>query len=216
MNQAMTLYTYDAAPNPKRLNLFLAYKGVQLPTQQVDLRNLEQLSPAYRAINPRCVVPALRLEDGTVLCDVIAICWYLEQRFPQRSLLGTTPLQQAQVLSWDLQIFTEGLMSVADTLRNRSAAFKDRALPGPSPVEQIPQLEERGRYRLHQFWDRLEAQLQGRDFLVGETLSLADIDAWVVVDFAGWVKESIPEQHPRLRSWHQRVSAQLPGVGAQT
>src|ERR1017187_6905662 len=79
----LKLYTFDAAPNPRRVNLFLGYKGIQIPSKQINLREGQQFSSDYRAVNPRCIVPALQLDDGTVLCDAIAICWYLESRSPQ-------------------------------------------------------------------------------------------------------------------------------------
>jgi glutathione S-transferase len=188
----MKLYTYDTAPNPRRVGLFLAYKGIQLPTEQVDLRCGGQFSPEYAAINPRCIVPALQLDDGTVLCDGIAICWYLESLHPQRPLLGT-----------------EGFLPVAEALRNRSDAFKDRAVTGPARIAQIPELEARGRQRLQSLWQRLEEHLGGREFLVGDAVTLADIDALVVVDFAGWIKEHVPADRPRIHAWYQRVKPLL-------
>jgi glutathione S-transferase len=205
----MMLYTFDPAPNPRRVNLFLAYKGVTLPTQQVNLRELQQFTPEFKAMNPRCIVPALRLEDGKVLCDAVAICWYLESCYPQKPLFGTNPLQQAEVLSWDQQVFTDGFIPVAEALRNRGEMFKDRAVPGPKPVAQIAELETRGRQRLQVFWQGLEDHLQGRQYLVGNALTFADIDAFVVVDFAGWIKESLPADKPQLQAWYQRVKAQL-------
>ncbi len=206
----MKLYTYDAAPNPRRVNLFLAYKGIDIPKVQVNLRENEQLGDAYRAVNPRCIVPALQLDDGTVLCDGIAICWYLESLYPQRPLLGTHPLQQAQVLSWEHMSFADGFLQAADVLRNRSAAMKGRALPGPEAVEQIPELEARGRQRLQRFWRYLERHLQARDFLVGNALTFADINALVITDFAGWSKELVPAECARVHAWLARVRALLP------
>lgn len=205
----MKLYTFDVAPNPRRVNLYLGYKGVQIPSQQIDLREGQQFSAEYRAINPRCTVPALQLDDGTVLCDAIAICWYLESRFPQKPLLGGGSLLQAQVLSWDAYIFSDAILPVAEALRNRSTAFKDRAVPGPGRVAQIPELESRGRQRLQLFWQALDDYLDGREYLVGNDITLADIDAFVVVEFAGWIKERVPENRFRLQAWHKRVAALL-------
>ena len=212
----MKLYTYDAAPNPRRLNLFLGYKGIQLPSQQIDLREGQQFSAEYRAINPRCTVPALQLDDGTVLCDAIAICWYLESRFPQKPLFGADPMSQAQVLSWDAYIFSDAFLPVADALRNRSTAFRNRAVPGPGQVAQIPELEPRGRQRVQLFWQALDDYLDGREFLVGQGVTLADIDAFVVVDFAGWIKERMPESRLRLQAWYQRIRALMPVTARST
>jgi glutathione S-transferase len=205
----MKLYTFDAAPNPRRVNLFLAYKGIQLPTQQINLREGQQFSADFTAISPRCIVPVLQLDDGTALCDGIAICWYLESRYPQRPLLGTNPLQQAQILSWDHYVYADGFLAVAEALRNRSEAFKERAVTGPGRIAQIPELEPRGRQRLQSFWQRLDEHLEDREFLVGNAITLADIDAFVVVDFAGWIKERVPENRPRVQAWYQRIKPLL-------
>jgi len=204
------LYTFDPAPNPRRVGLFAAYKGIDLPIQQIDLRTGEQFSVAFRAINPQCTVPALQLDDGQVLCGALAICWFLECRFPNRPLFGTDPLVQAQVLSWDSYLYTEGLAAVAEALRNRSEAFKDRALPGPHPVPQIPELERRGRQRLQPFWERLDDHLRGRAHVVGDTMTLADIDLLVVIDFASWIKEHIPDSRPSLTAWYERTRETFP------
>lgn len=205
----MKLFTFDAAPNPRRVNLFLKYKGIEIPTQQVDLRAGEQFSAQFTAVSPRCIVPALQLDDGTVLCDGIAICWYLESLHPQRPLLGKDPLQQAQILSWDVYVFTDGFLPVAEALRNRSEAFKDRAVTGAMRVAQIPELETRGRGRLKAFWQRLDEHLQGREFLVGNTITFADIDAFVAVDFAGWIKERVPDDRAHVQAWYGRIKALL-------
>src|SRR6056297_3197147 len=144
----MHLYTYDPAPNPRRLGLFLEWKGIEIETTQVDLMQLEQLGETYRAINPAGTVPALILDDGTLMTEVIAICDYLEALHPEKPLFGEGPLARAQVLSWDHHLFLSVFMAIAETLRNGNPAFEDRALPGPFKVTQIPALCERGRSRL--------------------------------------------------------------------
>ena len=127
----MKLYTYDPAPNPRRLALFLKHKGLDIESQQVDLMTGEQLGEAYRAINPHCTVPALVLDDGTVLTEVIGIVTYLEALHPEKPLLGTTPLEKALVSSWDHHLFVGLMSAVASILRNASKGFQNRALPGP-------------------------------------------------------------------------------------
>jgi glutathione S-transferase len=206
----MKLYTYDRAPNPRRVNLFLGIKGIQIPSQQIDLRLGQQFSDEYRALNPRCTVPAMQLDDGTVLCDAVAICWYLEELYPLRPLFGSDAVLRAQVLSWDAYIYADAILPVADALRNRSPAFRDRAVPGPALVAQIPELEARGRQRVQQFWQALDDHLDGRKFLVGDELTLADIDAHVVIEFAGWIKERVPESLNRVQLWHERLMTLMP------
>lgn len=201
----MHLYTYDPAPNPRRLGLFLTWKGIDIETTQVDLMHLEQLGEAYRAISPAGTVPTLVLDDGTLMTEVIAICDYLESLHPQKPLMGTTPLARAQVLGWDHQIFVGALSAVAEVLRNGNPNFADRALPGPVKTPQIPALAERGRERLRRGWQTYDDALRGRNFLVGDALTLADIDLLVCTEFAGWVKESIPDDCESLLAWRDRV-----------
>jgi glutathione S-transferase len=205
----MKLYTYDPAPNPRRLALFMQYKGLSLDCQQVDLAAAEQLTQAYRQINPECSVPALRLDDGTVLTEVIGICVYLEALHPQNPLLGTSPLEKALVISWDHRLFAGMTMAIAGMLRNRSKAFENRALPGPLDVPQIPELIERGKLQLAYLLPRLDAELAGRPWLAGENFTFADIDLLVAVDFMAWVKQSIPEECVHLKAWYQRAKAEL-------
>lgn len=202
----MLLYTYDPAPNPRRLRLFLDFKGIELPSRQVDLRRHEQFEPDYRAINPRCIVPALQLDDGSVLCDALAICLYLESLYPERPLFGTDPLERARIVSWDQYLYTDAFLPIADALRNSHPAFAGHAVTGPDSVEQIPALAERGRNRLPAFWCALDRALQGREFLVGDQPSFADIDALVMISFAGWIREMVPEDCVHLQRWRQRVA----------
>ena len=91
----MKLYDCTTAPSPRRVRLYLAEKGVSVPTVQVDLRNGEQFSPAFRAINPECTVPVLELDNGTRIADILAICRYFEEHYPEPRLMGRTAEQKA-------------------------------------------------------------------------------------------------------------------------
>lgn len=205
----MKLYTYDRAPNPRRLAMFMKYKGIELETQQVDLMKGEQRGEPYRAINPDQTVPALLLDDGSVLSEVIGICTYLEGLHPDRPLLGTTPLEKARVISWDHRLFAALVVPIADILRNSAEAFRNRALPGPYDVPQLPEMVERGRLQLHCILPDLDAQLAGRTWLAGDRFSFADIDLLAAVDFMAWVKESVPEDCRHLKAWYERAKAEL-------
>ena len=205
----MKLYTYDPAPNPRRLALFMQSKGIELDSQQVDLATGEQLNPAYRKINPECTVPALQLDDGAVLTEVVGICTYLEALHPERPLMGTTALEKAQVISWDHKLFASMTMAVAGMLRNKSKAFSNRALPGPLDLPQIPELVERGMLQLEHILPKLDAELADRPWLAGDNFSFADIDLLVAVDFMGWVKHAVPEDCGHLQAWYQRAKTEL-------
>ncbi|HUH38667.1 MAG TPA: glutathione S-transferase family protein [Spongiibacteraceae bacterium] len=200
----MKLYTYPAAPNPRRISLLLHYKGETLASEHVDIGKGEQFSAGFKAINPACTVPVLELDDGVRLTDTIAIARYLDHCFPAPPLFGDTPLEEAQVLGWCHRLFLEGFVPVAEVLRNQGEVFIDRALPGAAPVAQIPALVERGRQRIAAFWPMLDAHLQGRAFIVGRQASMADLDALVVCDFMGWVKEAIPPSCKAVQAWYQR------------
>ena len=202
----MILYDCSTAPSPRRARILLAEKGVAHETVQVDLRNREQLGDAFRAINPRCTVPVLRTDDGALLTDNAGIAAYAEARWPEPPLLGTTPLEKAEVASWNARIEAEGFMAVAEALRNSAPAMADRALTGPVNFAQIPALAERGVLRAQQVIDMLDAHLAGRDFIVGDRLSLADISAAVVVDFARVVKVKPGEQHAHLLRWRAALA----------
>ena len=205
----MKLYTYDPAPNPRRLALFMQHKGIEIETQQIDMMAAEQLGDDYRNINPDCTVPALVLDDGTVLTEVIGICAYLEELHPEKPLLGTTALEKALVISWDHKLFLGVMMSIASMLRNRGDGFRDRALPGALDIPQIPELAERGALQLQDVIPKLDAHLANNAWVAGENFSFADIDLLVATDFMAWVKQSIPEDCTHLRAWREKVSAQV-------
>jgi glutathione S-transferase len=202
----MKFYDCKTAPSPRRVRMFLAEKGIEIPTVQVDLAAGEQLEDAFREINPRCTVPALQLEDGTCLSDGLAICHYLESVYPEPNLMGRGALEQAKVMNWHEQTQTEGLLAGAEALRNFARGFKGRAITGPHDHEQIPALAERGRKRMDDFMAVLDQRLAESEFLALDRFSLADIGAYICVDFAGWIKLPVLECRPQVRRWHEAVS----------
>lgn len=205
------LYDCATAPSPRRARILLAEKGIAHDTVQVDLARGEQLGAAYREINPQCTVPALRTEEGALLADNAAIAAYLEARFPEPALMGVTPQEKAEVASWNWRVEFEGLMAIAETLRNSSPAMADRALPGPVNYAQIPELAQRGLVRVQKFFETLNERLVGREFLAADRFSLADITAVVAVDFARVVRVKPGEQHPELVRWRAAM-AQRPSM----
>jgi len=202
----ITLYDCATAPSPRRARILLAEKGIAHDTVQVDLRSGEQLGAAYRAINPQCTVPALRTEDGLLLTDNAAIAAYLEARYPEPPLFGRTPAEIAVVASWNWRVEFEGLLAIAEALRNGSPAMANRALPGPVNYAQIPQLAERGRARVQHFFAALNQQLATHAFVAGQAFSIADITAVVAVDFARVVKVKPGDEHPQLQAWRERMA----------
>jgi glutathione S-transferase len=207
----ITLYDCATAPSPRRARILLAEKGVVHETVAVDLRGGEQLSDAYRKVNPQCTVPALRTDEGLVLTDNAAITAYLEARFPRPPLLGDTPQEKAEIASWSWRIEFEGLLAIAEALRNSTPAMANRALPGPVDYAQIPELAQRGLARVQTFFVTLNDRLAGRDFIAADRFSIADITAVVAVDFARVVKVKPGEQQPHVQRWRAAM-AQRPSM----
>ena len=205
----MKLYTYDPAPNPQRLTLFLKLKGLAIETQQLDMPGGEHLQDAYRQINPQGTVPALVLDDGTVLSEVIGMYTYLEALHPEPPLLGRTPLERALVASWCHRLFNGLFNAIASVFRNRSKGFVNRGLPGPLDVPQIPELVERGQKLIDFLLPQLDEHLAMSTWVAGDHFSAADIDLYVAIGFLGWIKKPVPEVCTNLKAWHERASKKL-------
>jgi len=203
----LTLYDCSTAPSPRRTRMFLAEKGIEYENIQVDLSKDEQLGEAYRKINPSCTVPTLITEDGMTLTENAGIAAYLEALYPEPPLLGTTPFEKALIAQWNSKCEFGGLMSVAEALRNSSPSMKDRALPGPKNIPQIPELAERGFKKLGWFFKGLNYQLSSNKYIAGDKYSVADITATVVIDFARWVKVTPQEDQTALIDWYNRMKA---------
>ena len=152
----LKLYHSVTSPNSRRVRIFLAEKGLTLPLVPVDLSS-EQHSDAYRAINPRRVVPTLVLKDGTAIGEVLAIWRYLEEVYPTPPLLGSTPKDKALVTMWERRAELEGFAAVMEGVRNASERLKGRAIAGPYDYDQIPALVERSRLRVENFYADLDA-----------------------------------------------------------
>ncbi len=202
----ITLYDCATAPSPRRARILLAEKGVAHQTVEVDLRKGEQLGDAYRQLNPQCTVPALRTDEGVLLTDNAAITAWLEARYPQPPLLGSTAQEKAEIASWNWRVEFEGLLAIAEALRNGSPAMANRALPGPVDYPQIAELAQRGVARAQQFFVTLNERLAGRDFIAADRFSIADITAVVALDFARIVKVKPSEQHPHLQRWRAAMA----------
>ncbi len=203
----MKLYDCATAPSPRRVRIFLAEKGISLPTVQIDLRNGEQFTPAFRAINPDCTVPVLELDSGTVITDIIAICRYLEELYPNPPLMGRNAEEKAIMECWLRRIEWDGFYVAMEVFRNSTPGFKGRVLPGPEPYEQIPALAERGRLRIQHFFGWLDARLANHEFICGPSFTVADISGMVAIDFSGWAKLKAPGHRTHVHRWHATVSA---------
>ncbi len=215
----MKLYDYPHAPNPKRVHIFLAEKGLDMERVEIDLTSKQQLSAEYREVNPLCQVPVLELDGGTRISECLAICHYLEEIHPEPNLFGADATERAQVLMWNHIVEQEGMPGLAEALRNRVNMFKEHALPGPVAYAQIPQLVERGRKRAGNFLDFMDRRLGEQEYLALHRFTIADITLRVAVDMAARMASkfdlAVLEDRPALAAWYELLSERpsLRGAG---
>jgi glutathione S-transferase len=202
----MKFYDCTTAPSPRRVRIFLAEKGLAVPTVQVDLRNGEQFTPSFRALNPDCTVPVLELDNGVAITDVVAICRYFEELYPEPALMGRSAEERAVIESWLRRIEWHGIYAAQEAFRNAAPGLKGRALPGPVSLEQIPALAERGRARLAHFFAWLDARLADNAFVCGPHFTIADISGLAAIDLSARAKFGPPEHLNHLQSWYKDVS----------
>jgi len=199
----MKFYDCATAPSPRRVRMFIAEKGIagSIETVEVNLREGEHLGEAYRRINPYCTTPALVADSGATFTSTHG-CWrYLEEAFPEPSLMGSTPEEKATVEDMIWRIECDGFMAVAEVLRNSAPGLQGRALTGPYSYAQIPELAERGRQRVPRFFEMLEGMLDGRRWVAGDNFGAADIAAFVTVEFAGRLDFEPPDSAAAVHRW---------------
>ena len=165
----MKLYSWGAAPNPRRVLIYMAEKGIEIPV--VEAGEGAHLTDDFLAHYDGRIVPMLELDDGTQIGEAMAICRYLEEAYPAPPLFGVNRRDRAMVDMWERRAENEGFNGVAEVFRNSTPAFAGRGLPGfAEPIEQIPDLVERGRMRLARFYGRIERQLADNRFIRGPPL----------------------------------------------
>jgi len=197
----MKLYDGGRAPNPRRVRVFLAEKGITIPTEQVDLGALQQKSSAFTAINPMQRVPALVLDDGTVITESIAICRYFEALHPEPPLFGRGALQSALVEMWNRRAELHLFLPASNVFRHLHPAMKEMESP------QVKEWGEANKPRVMSFLEFLDGELKQRSFLAGEDYSVADITAMIAIDFMRVSRMVVPDALVNLKRWHAAVSA---------
>ena len=205
----MKLYDSTLAPNPRRVRMFMAEKGVDYENIQVDIIKGDNLNESFLSINPRGLLPTLVLDDGTVIDETVAICRYIEEMHPEPALLGTDAISKANIEARQRHMEFDGLLAAADAFRNSFPGFSSRGLAGNAgSVDAIPALAERGKNAMLRFYESLNAALDDSAFVAGETFSIADITALCTIDFAaGAARVPIPDQCSNVQRWHAEVSS---------
>jgi glutathione S-transferase len=196
----MKLYDGGRAPNPRRVRIFLAEKGIAVPLEPIDLGALQHKSPAYTAINPMQRLPALVLDDGTVIAESIAICRYFEATQPDPPLFGRGAKDAAMVEMWNRRVELHLLFAVSAVFRHLHPSMQELEKP------QVPAWAEANKPRVLEFLSFLDSELKNRSFIAGEHYTVADITGLVAVDFMKPAKLMVPEELSHLRRWHADVS----------
>ena len=203
----MKFYDCLTAPSPRRVRMFIAEKGIDIPVVEVDLANLEQHSDAFEVTNPHRTVPVLILDDGRSLTSSTGIIQFLELAYPEPPLLGKDPFECGLIADLNWRIEQEGFLAVGEAFRNRAKSFANRALPGRHQHAQIPELVARGKKRTEEFFNWLDQQIDGNDYIAGNDFSVADITALVTIDFARWIKMEPDASLANLHRWYKNVSS---------
>jgi glutathione S-transferase len=197
----MKLYDGGRAPNPRRVRIFLAEKGIEIERQQVDLGTLEHKGAAYTAINPLQQVPALELDDGTILTESIAICRYFEALQPEPALFGRNGREAAIVEMWNRRIEQRLLFGVAQVFRHLHPAMK------PMENPQITAWGEANKPRVMQFLNLLDSELASRAYVSSDALSVADITGLVAIDLMKPAKLAVPDEMKHVKRWYTDITA---------
>ncbi|MGB8039281.1 MAG: glutathione S-transferase [Pseudolabrys sp.] len=197
----MKLYDSKLAPNPRRVRIFLAEKGIAVPTEQVDIARKEHKTPEYAAINPLQRIPSLVLDDGTIITESIAICRYFELLRPEPPLFGVGSKDAAIVEMWNRRAEINFLANVAAVFRHTHPAMKELEVP------QVPAWAEANRPRVSWFLEMLDRELGTREFVAGDRYTVADITMQVAIDFMKPGRLSMPDGATNVKRWHTTVSA---------
>ncbi len=196
----MKIYDSKAAPNPRRVRIFVAEKGIEVPFEEIDIVNAVNRQADFRKKNPMGTIPVLELDDGTCIAESAAICRYFEEMHPEPPLLGVDGKDRAVVAMWDRRMEFEILLPMADAFRQQHAFFKGR-------IEQCPEYAEVAKRRAIQNLAWLDEVLADREFIAGDRYTIADITALCGVDFGRVSKISMQPNQKNLARWHEEVSA---------
>jgi glutathione S-transferase len=197
----MKLIQSKVAPNPRRVRIFLAEKGIEIPYEDVDLLKKEHKQSNFSRYNPMKQVPVLVFDDGSALSESVAICRYFERLRPEPCLFGKGALEEARVEMWQRRVELSLFYTVAQVFRHLHPAMKDLEVP------QLPQWAEANRPRVYEMLSLLNEELAERPFIAGDTYSIADITALVAIDFMKPARIAQPVELTHLLRWHDAVSA---------
>ena len=197
----MKLFDGGKAPNPRRVRVFLAEKGIEVPLVPVDMGAMEHKKEAVTARNPLQRLPILELDDGTILTESVAICRYFEELHPEPALFGRSALGKALVEMWQRRMELNLMATVAQAFRHIHPAMKEWEVP------QIPEWGEANKPKAIEFLRILDRELAGREFIAGDEYSIADITGMIAVDFMKPARIAVPEDLTNVIRWYRAMAA---------
>mgnify|MGYP000856160613 FL=1 len=197
----MKLFDGGRAPNPRRVRIFLAEKGISVPLVRIDMAALEHKKDAISSRNPLMRLPVLELDDGTIITETVAICRYFEELRPEPALFGKGALGKALTEMWQRRIELNLFAAVANAFRHIHPAMKEWEIP------QVPEWGEVNKPKAIDFLAILDRELAGREFAAGDAYSIADITGLCAIDFMKPARISVPEEFVHVRRWHQAIAS---------
>ena len=204
----MKLYDFGPAANSKRVRVFLAEKGIEIPIVELNVREDDQFKEPFTSMNPFHCVPFLELDDGTVIAESISVCRYLEELHPEPSLFGRTPEERGIIDMWNRRVELDGFMPALHAVRNKVPLFAGRVVPGTrTDLTQLPMMVERGTEMADIFLARLEPHMAENAFIAGADVSIADITCWFVINMVNMLGIDVERRYPNIHRWHTEFSA---------
>ena len=204
----MKLYDFGPAANSKRVRVFLAEKGIEIPIVELNVPEDDQFKEPFTSMNPFHCVPFLELDDGTVIAESISVCRYLEELHPEPSLFGRTPEERGIIDMWNRRVELDGFMPALHAVRNKVPLFAGRVVPGTrTDLAQLPMMVERGTEMADIFLARLEPHMAENAFIAGADVSIADITCWFVINMVNMLGIDVERRYPNIHRWHTEFSA---------
>lgn len=200
-NDILKLYDGGKAPNPRRVRIFLAEKGVTVPLEPVDMTALGHRDERITALNPLQRLPVLELDDGTAISESVAICRYIEELHPEPALMGINAVDRALVEMWQRRMEMHLLLFVANIFRHAHPAMAEWEVP------QIKEFSDANKPKVLSTLKWLDEELADRPFIAGDRFTIADITAMIAVDFMKPARVEVPEDLENVLSWYRSVKA---------
>jgi len=204
----MKLYDFELAPNAQRVRVFLAEKGLEVPTQQLNVRDDDQFVEPFTSMNPFHCVPFLELDDGKVIAESMSICRYLEELHPEPPLFGRTAEERAVIDMWLRRFELDAFIPMLHAVRNHVPMFAGRVVPGTrTDLPQLPVMVTRGKEMIEVFLTRVEPHMAQNEFIAGPDFTIADITGFFTVRMTNALEMDLTTSYPAVTAWFAKVSA---------